>query len=180
MTVRTWNADKVNVQHKAYNQKISLNDVLGIYSDFDATAKRLISLADPNGFRVWQLQDMDDHSSWSLNHTALLGDACHAVLPFGFSGASMAIEDGATISTLISPDIQLENIPGRLKLYEEIRRPRVSRVREVSRDTSKELETPEMMRDYTKFLSSHDAVEHAKQELSKFLDMGKEKKATKA
>ena len=140
--------------------------MLNIYSDFDPIAKRLFSLADPNGFRVWQLKDMDDHPSWSLNRTTLLGDACHPVLPFGFSGASMAIEDGAIVATLLSSDIQVEDIPRRLKLYEEIRRPRVSRVREASRDIAQGLETKEFMHDYMTFLSSHDVVEHAKQVLT--------------
>ena len=109
---------------------------------------------------------MDDHPNWSFNHTTLLGDACHPVLPFGFSGASMAIEDGVTLSTLLAPEIGVGDIPGRLKLYEEIRRPRVSRVREASRDVAEGLETREFMRDYMSFLSSYDAVEHAKQVLS--------------
>ena len=154
----------------AYNQKISYDDVLSIYSDFDPIAKRLFSLADPDGFRVWPLQDMDDHPTWSRNNTALLGDACHAVLPFGFSGASMAIEDGATIAALLSPGLEKRDIEPRLKLYEEIRRPRVSRVREASRDIAKGLENMEFVRDYMGFLSSHDAVEHAKQVLSRSLE----------
>ena len=114
---------------------------------------------------------MDDHPDWSLNHTTLLGDACHAVLPFGFSGASMAIEDGVTLSTLLTPDIKVRDIPDRLKLYEEIRRPRVSRVRETSLEGAKGMETKESMQDYMMFLGSHDAVEHAKQVLFEHLEV---------
>ena len=156
----------------AYNQKISYETVLEIFDDFEPVAKRLFALADPDGFRVWQLKDMDNHHPWSLNRTALLGDACHAVLPFAFSGASMAIEDGITLSTLISPDMPVEDIPGRLKLYEQIRRPRVERVREASLDLAKGVETPDYVREFMQFLCSHDAVEHAKQELSKYLEKG--------
>ena len=153
---------------EAYNQKISYDAVLGIFDEFEPVAKRLFALADPDGFRVWQLKDMDNNHPWSLNHTALLGDACHALLPFAFSGASMAIEDGITLSTLISPDIPVEDIPGRLKLYEQIRRPRVDRVREASLNLGKGVECPGFMQ----FLSSHDAVEYAEQELSKYLEKG--------
>ena len=77
----------------------------------------------------------------------------------------MAIEDGVTISTLLSPDMQAREIPGRLKLYEEIRRPRVSKVREASIKIAKGLEDQEFMREYMMFLSSHDAIEHTKQVL---------------
>ena len=123
---------------------------------------------------------MDDHPNWSVNHTTLLGDACHAVLPFGFSGASMAIEDGATISTLLSPDLQTEDLSARLNLYEEIRRPRVAKVRESSLLLAKGLEDKEFMQEYMMFLSSHDAVEHAKQALSRYLETGSKKDAMEA
>ena len=84
----------------------------------------------------------------------------------------MAIEDGVTISTLISADIEKEQIPGRLRLYQKIRRPRVARVRDASRDVAKGLETQEFMRDYMGFLSSHDALEYAKQQLAKSGETG--------
>ena len=120
----------------AYNQKVSLETVLGIYHDFDPVAIRLLKLADPDGFRVWKLLDMDDIPRWSLGHTVLMGDACHPLSPFGFSGASMAIEDAVTLSTLLTSDVKPKEIPGRFKLYEEIRKPRVARVREQSRQNS--------------------------------------------
>lgn len=123
---------------------------------------------------------MDDHPSWSVNHTTLLGDACHAVLPFGFSGASMAIEDGVTISTLLSPDVRAEDLSARLKLYEEVRRPRVAKVRESSLVLAKGLEDKEFMQEYMMFLSSHDAVEYAKQALSRYLETASGKDATDA
>lgn len=70
----------------------------------------------------------------------------------------MAIEDGVTLLTLFSPEVRVGEIPGRLKLYEEIRRPRVSRVREASRDIAEGLETHEFVRDYMSLYSSYDAV----------------------
>ena len=113
---------------------------------------------------------MDDIPHWSLNHTVLLGDACHPVSPFGFSGASMAIEDAATLSTLLTSEVCVEDIPGRLKLYEVIRKPRVARVRETSRNNAKGLDDKETMIQYMEFLSSHNAVDHAKEALSQHLE----------
>ena len=84
----------------------------------------------------------------------------------------MAIEDGITLSTLIPSDVLVEDIPGHLKLYEQMRRPRVDRVREASFVMAKGLETPEYVREFMQFLCSYDAVEHARQELSKFLEKG--------
>lgn len=101
---------------------------------------------------------MDNHPNWGLNHTTLLGDTCHPVLPLGVSGASMAIEDGVTLLTLLSPEVRVGETPGPLELYEEIRRPRVSRVGEASRDIAEGLETHEFVREYMSFFSSYDAA----------------------
>ena len=92
----------------------------------------------------------------------------------------MAIEDGVTLSPLLSPEVRVGEIPGRLKLYEGIRRPRVSRVREASRDIAEGLETHEFVRDYMSFLSSYDAVEHVKQVLSGHLKTESENNALEA
>lgn len=89
----------------------------------------------------------------------------------------MAIEDGVTLSTLLSPDVRAEDIPSRLRLYEEDRRPRVARVRETSLDIAKGLENQVLLQDYMMFLSSHDAVEHAKKVLSRHLETGSGKVA---
>jgi salicylate hydroxylase len=103
------------------------------YSAFGPKARRLFELADPNGFRVWKLLDMDEIPTWSNNHTTLLGDAAHPLLAFSFSGASMAVEDAVTLAVLLPREVEKEQIGERLKLYEEIRKPRLDVVRRVSR-----------------------------------------------
>jgi len=59
----------------AYNQKVPLDTVRSIYSEFEPRLIRLFELADPEGFRVWKLVDMDEISAWSRQNTVLLGDA---------------------------------------------------------------------------------------------------------
>ena len=79
----------------------------------------------------------------------------------------MAIEDGLTLSTLLPSDIKKEELQDRLKLYEEIRKPRIGRVRETSRAIGKStLHDTAVYQDYFSFLAGHDAVEHAKEVLS--------------
>ena len=82
-----------------YDYRVSLDTVLSIYSEFEARARRVFELGDPDGFRFWKLQDLEEVPRWSVNETVLLGDAAHAVLPFGFSGASMAIEDAIVLGS---------------------------------------------------------------------------------
>ena len=152
-----------------YNQKVSAETAIAIYRDMDPKAVRILELADPEGFRIWKLMDMEELPSWSHKNTVLLGDACHPVLPFGYSGASMAIEDGLTLSTLLPSGIEKADVHDRLKLYETIRKPRVGRVRDTSRaiGTATPQELSAINQDYMAFLSGHDAVEHAKQALAK-------------
>jgi salicylate hydroxylase len=141
---------------------------MSIYKDFPPAARRLFELADPNGFRIWKLQDMDDIPHWSLNHTVLLGDAAHPVLPFGFAGASMAIEDAVTLSILLPTEVTTGMISARLKIYEEIRKPRVERVRTTSRESADEkVVVGQYFDEYMQFLASYDAVEHAEKALLK-------------
>jgi len=109
--------------------------------------------------------DMDEIPRWSAKQTVLLGDACHPVLPFGFSGASMAIEDAATLAVLLPEDVGVEQVPERLELYEQIRRPRVERVRETSREIARGREEKQFITQYRAFLAEHDAVSCAKRAL---------------
>ena len=57
-------------------------------------------------------------------------DACHAMLPFMAQGAAQSIEDGATLAALL--EATPGDLPGVLKRYEEIRKPRATRLQEAS------------------------------------------------
>ena len=114
--------------------------------------------------------DMDEIPTWSRNNTVLLGDACHPVLAFGFSGASMAIEDAVTLAEFLSSDIRPDEIPARLKLYEEVRRPRVGMVRDHARIFGRGGDSKETLEPYMKALATHDAVAFARGALAKHLE----------
>jgi salicylate hydroxylase len=62
---------------------------------------------------------------------ALLGDACHPMLPFMAQGAAQAIEDGATLAACLSR-LGKRRIAEALALYEAHRRPRASRLQAMS------------------------------------------------
>ena len=83
----------------------------------------------------------------------------------------MAIEDAVTLSTLLTSDVKPEEIPGRFELYEEIRKPRVARVRKQSRQNALGPKDKQTRMGYMEFLSSYDAIEQAKHALSKHLKL---------
>ena len=81
----------------------------------------------------------------------------------------MAIEDAATLTELLPADVESEDITERLKLYEELRKPRVGVVRDTARKMALGQDGEGGLKRYMEFLSSHNANEHAKQALSKHL-----------
>ena len=68
------------------------------------------------------LYDRPPLPHWHRGRVALLGDAAHPMLPFLSQGACQAIEDATTLAHCI----------GSFTRYEELRRPRVTRVAELS------------------------------------------------
>ena len=152
----------------AYNQKASFETVRAIHEGWDPRALRLIDLADRDGFRIWKLMDMDELPTCSRNRTVLVGDACHPVLPTGFSGASMAIEDAVTLGILVHEGVERGELGGLLRLYEEVRNPRVGRVRDEARKRIGGNPSKEEMESYRAFLQDHDAVRYAKEKLREY------------
>lgn len=154
----------------AYNQVASFETALDIYKDFEPAALRLFHLAHPDGLRVWALQDMDEIPTWSKSRTVLLGDAGHPLLPFGFSGASMAIEDAITLAELLPRDVEACDLDERFKLYEEIRKPRVAVVRDRGRDVARGADSKTTVGPYLQWLAEYDALEVTRAALAKHLE----------
>jgi salicylate hydroxylase len=76
---------------------------------------------------IWALFDRRPMRRWSVGRVTLLGDACHAMLPFMAQGAAQAMEDGATLAACLS-QTAAQNVPDALRCYEALRLPRASRV----------------------------------------------------
>ena len=94
----------------------------------DAIVRGLIA-AFPETF-IWALHDRLALPRWTEGRITLLGDACHPMLPMMAQGAAQSIEDGAALASLLNamPD----DVPGALKRYESARKPRATRLQEVS------------------------------------------------
>lgn len=73
----------------------------------------------------WALYDRAPLEKWSDGRAVLLGDACHPMLPFLAQGAVMAIEDAYVLARLVSGS---GDIAAALATYEDLRKPRTSRV----------------------------------------------------
>jgi len=81
---------------------------------------------------IWALFDRAPLDHWSVGRVTLLGDACHAMLPFMAQGAAQSIEDGATLTACL---VQRggADVASALRRYEALRLPRATRLQEMSR-----------------------------------------------
>jgi len=105
-------------------------DVLEAYAGWHPQVRTIIDAVDETF--IWALFDRAPLSRWSVGRATLLGDACHAMLPFMAQGAGQAIEDGATLAACLQR-LGPGAVPEALRLYEQLRLPRATRLQELSR-----------------------------------------------
>jgi salicylate hydroxylase len=89
----------------------------------------LINAADAPEVYKWALFDRPELPSWGAGPVTLLGDACHATLPFMAQGAAMAIEDAAVLARCLQEGSEIQTS---LKRYEALRKPRTTYVQRAS------------------------------------------------
>ncbi len=100
------------------------------YAGWHGDVLRLLEVVQPDQLFKWALFDRAPMQHWSEGHATLLGDACHATLPFLAQGAAMAIEDAAVLAKCLA---MTPHIPTALRHYESVRKPRTSWVQKASR-----------------------------------------------
>jgi salicylate hydroxylase len=105
-------------------------DLLAAYGGWHEQVHRIIEAVDETF--IWALFDRTPLPRWSVGRVTLLGDSCHAMLPFMAQGAAQAIEDGATLAACLAK-LGPERAVEALSLYETLRLPRATRLQELSR-----------------------------------------------
>jgi salicylate hydroxylase len=87
----------------------------------------------------WALVGRPPMPVWSAGRITLLGDACHATLPFLAQGAAMAMEDGLILARALE---QASGPAAALRSYEQTRRERTRRVVEGSAENTRRFHNP--------------------------------------
>lgn len=85
---------------ESWTEKGTKQDAMRDFAGWHPTIRTIIDEADAH-FR-WALFDRDPLRQWCDGRVALLGDACHPMLPFMAQGAAMAIEDGYVLARSLS------------------------------------------------------------------------------
>jgi salicylate hydroxylase len=118
----TWNRED-------WTDRATIARALAAFDGWHPQIGRIIAAADT--CFVWALFDREPLPRWSIGRTTLLGDACHPMYPFMGQGAAQAIEDGAALAAcLVGGGADPAEA---LQRYERLRRPRVTRLQEMSR-----------------------------------------------
>ncbi|KAK2603665.1 hypothetical protein QQS21_004138 [Conoideocrella luteorostrata] len=101
------------------------------FEDFHPSLLQLIQVAPK--VTDWPLYIYDPLPVWSKGKIILVGDAAHPMLPFGGQGANQAIEDAGALGALFAGVSSPSLVSERLKLFEDVRRLRASRVQILSK-----------------------------------------------
>lgn len=97
-------------------------EMMDFYRDWSPTVQRLISYIPPSELMEWPLYLRNPLPHWVVHQVALLGDACHPMLPYVAQGAAQAIEDAGVLAVCLS---MTTDVPLGLKVYETVRKTRV-------------------------------------------------------
>ncbi|CAK5268152.1 unnamed protein product [Mycena citricolor] len=127
--------EKNDASHPVSTPTISPAEVRAKFADYDPKFHRLLDLPNHTG-RIyrWRLRTVPALPTWYKGRTAILGDAAHATLPFLAQGAAMAIEDAGVLASLLPLGTTREDIPARLAVWQDIRKPRADYVNKTSVD----------------------------------------------
>lgn len=108
--------------------KANLQEMRDFFKDWDPIFKALLDTV--QDCSKWRLENSREMKTWShpSGKFALLGDACHATLPYLAQGAAQAVEDGAVLGALFEKIEEKSQLQDVLVIYEAIRKARTTQV----------------------------------------------------
>jgi len=117
-----------NLPPSVPSAQADLKEMCDFFADWDPRLRALLSIVQESS--KWRLQNSEEMAHWChpSGNFALMGDACHATLPYLASGAAMAVEDGAFLGSLFSRLTSRSQIPDILTIFESVRKARTTRV----------------------------------------------------
>ncbi|KAH9010148.1 FAD/NAD-P-binding domain-containing protein [Lactarius hengduanensis] len=118
---------------ESWTQEGSGDKMRAEFADFEPRVQKLLSFV--KSTLKWRLMDRAPLPTWvhPEGRVALMGDACHPMLPYRAQGAAMAIEDAAVLGDLFSRVSSLNQVPALLQAYQDLRLPRATATQQSSR-----------------------------------------------
>ncbi|KIV77545.1 hypothetical protein PV11_09335 [Exophiala sideris] len=124
----------IHTKGSDYVVNIDSSVVVNEFADWDPRLVKILKHL-PEKCLEWKLCDLEPMDNWALpgGKITLLGDAAHAVLPSSSQGAALAIEDAGAFAEILSRIEHKSQIEAAVKAYEDLRRPRTTKVRDSGR-----------------------------------------------
>ncbi|KAJ5129721.1 uncharacterized protein N7515_005760 [Penicillium bovifimosum] len=128
---------------ESWTTKGSKQAMIDNYDGWDSKVRKLIDLVDDEEVLEWKLCLHRPLRTWILGSVALIGDACHPMLPYVAQGAAQAVEDAAAIGIVLSKVSCKEEIPHALAIYERSRKQRAETVQQSGSENRVALHLPD-------------------------------------
>ena len=110
-------------QNESWNEPGDISQLRETFEGWHSEVTALLAAAE--SCFLWALFDRQPLKQWTDNKVALLGDACHPMLPFLAQGAAMAIEDSYALAHCLASDSHTQ---AALQAYQNIRLPRTRKI----------------------------------------------------
>jgi salicylate hydroxylase len=110
---------------ESWHEQGDADELRAQFAGWSPAAQRLLRLVGDPVFR-WALYDRTPLDQWVRGRIALLGDACHPMLPFQAQGACQAIEDAEALAWALPRDGDARDLAAGLAWYETCRRSRTA------------------------------------------------------
>ncbi|OQD67220.1 hypothetical protein PENDEC_c041G03547 [Penicillium decumbens] len=128
---------------ESWTTKGSKQAMVDNYKGWDPKVRKLIDLVDADEVLEWKLCLHHPLKTWIRESVALIGDACHPMLPYVAQGAAQAVEDAAALGVLLSTISSRNEIPHALRVYEQSRKQRAETVQQSGSENRITLHLPD-------------------------------------
>ncbi|KAJ5646618.1 MonooxygenaseFAD-binding [Penicillium lividum] len=128
---------------ESWTTKGSKQAMVDNYKGWDPKVRKMIDLVDDDEVLEWKLCLHRPLKTWIRGSVAMLGDACHPMLPYVAQGAAQAVEDAAALGVLLSTITTRHEIPRALQVYELSRKQRAETVQQSGSENRISLHFPD-------------------------------------
>jgi salicylate hydroxylase len=128
----------------SWTSKGSKTEMMEFYNDWSPLVRNLLSYVPDGEVLEWTLNSHRPLPSWIENKVALMGDACHPMLPYVAQGAANAIEDAGVLACALSlGGKSSDGIDAALAVYQHVRKERAEKIQNSASTTRKALHLPD-------------------------------------
>ncbi|GAC21339.1 FAD-dependent monooxygenase [Paraglaciecola arctica] len=115
--------ERTDWQKESWNEPGNINELRDTFDGWHPEVTELLAASEQ--CFLWALFDRPPLNQWTDQNVALLGDACHPMLPFLAQGAAMAIEDSYALAHYLATENDTSTA---LKAYQDLRLSRTSEI----------------------------------------------------